>query len=290
MRTPTRPAPSQAERDPGERHRPRILALVCGAVAVLFLLGGGLFWVWQTGERTHGPGHSQAVVPLPTTAVPTGMPSQETPPANAIFYDTFRTNAHGWSQSGSDGYFRILVNQTLILADTNPNTPVIESVPTSVTLDTYVISVDFTLNRADAGDSIGLYLRGDGTLDHDYRVDLGGDGTLDLAKEWLDASKTARVTLLVPARQTRLLHPPGQVNTLTVFVIGPTLTMELNGFLVASGQDTSYASGQVALFARHGSGASGVIVSFTRVEIDRVGSPFATPTPTPTPTATAGVP
>jgi hypothetical protein len=216
------------------------------------------------------------------------MPSEVTPPASAIFYDTFGTNAHGWSLSGSDGYFRILVNQTLILADTNPNTPLIESVPTSVTLDTYVMSVDFTIDRADAEDSIGLYLRGDGTLDHDYRVDINGAATLDLAKEWLDASKTARTTMLVPALRTRLLHPPGQQNTLTVFVIGPTLTVELNGFLVASVEDSSYPSGQVALFARHGSSPDGVIVSFTRVEIDRVGSPFASPTPTPT--ATTGVP
>jgi hypothetical protein len=290
MNTSAEPANNQVPPSAGERKRPLTLALVCGAVAALLLLGGSLFWALQAGGNTRGHGQPRAIVPSPTTAVPTGIPPEVTPPTNAIFYDAFLTNAHGWSLSGSDGYFRILVNNTLILADTNPNTPVIESVPTSVTLDTYVISVDFTINRADAGDSIGLYLRGDGTLDHDYRVDINSDATLDLAKEWLDASKTARMTMLVPSLRTSLLHPPGQQNTLTAFAIGPTLTVELNGFLVASIEDSSYASGQVALFARHGSSPDGVIVSFTRVEIDRVGSPFASPTPTPTPTATTGAP
>jgi hypothetical protein len=218
------------------------------------------------------------------------MPPEVTPPATAIFYDTFVNNARGWSLSGSDGYFRILVNNTLILADTNPNTPLIESVPTSVTLDNYVISVDFAIDRADGRDSIGLYLRGDSTLDHDYRVDISGDATVDMAKEWLDASKAARTTMLVPSRHASFLNPPGQQNTLTAFMIGSTLTVELNGFLVASIDDTSYPSGQVALFARNGSSPAGIVVSFTRVEIDRVVSPFATPTPSPAPTATTDLP
>jgi hypothetical protein len=218
------------------------------------------------------------------------MPPEVTPPAAAIFYDTFVNNVRGWSLSGSDGYFRILVNNTLILADTNPNTPLIESVPTSVTLDNYAISVDFTIDRASARDSVGLYLRGDSTLDHDYRVDINGDATVDMAKEWLDASKAARTTMLVPSRHASFLNPPGQQNTLTAFMTDSTLTVELNGFLVASVDDTSYPSGQVALFARNGSSPSGIVVSFTRVEIDRLASPFATPTPSPTATATASLP
>lgn len=290
MNTSAGPAKDRAPTSAGERRRPGALALVCGAIAVLALLGGSLFWAWRAGGSAPVRGQPHAAVPSPATAVPTWMPPEVTPPANAIFYDAFVNNARGWSLSGSDGYFRILVNNTLILADTNPNTPLIESVPTSVTLDNYVISVDFTIDRADARDSIGLYLRGDSTLDHDYRVDINGDSTVDMVKEWLDADKMARATVLVPSRRASFLNPPGQQNTLTAFMVGSTLTVELNGLLVAIIGDSSYPSGQVALFARHGSSPYGIVVSFKRVEIDRVASPFATPTPTPTPTATAALP
>ena len=47
-----------------------------------------------------------------------------------------------------------------------------------------------------------------------------------------------------------------------------------------------------ALFARHGGTSRSVTVSFSRLEIDRLASPFETPTPTPTltPTPTPGQP
>lgn len=290
MNTSAEPAKNHASTSADQRRKRITLTLVCGVIAALVLLGGSLVWALRAGGDMPARGQPQTAILSSTTAVPTWMPPEVTPPANAIFYDTFVNNARGWSLSGSDGYFRILVNDTLILADTNPNTPLIESVPTSVTLDNYVISVDFTINRADARDSIGLYLRGDGTLDHDYRVDINGDSTVDMAKEWLDASKMARTTALVPPQHASSLNPPGQQNTLTAFMIGSTLTVELNGLLVASINDSSYLNGQVALFARHGSSPSGIVVSFKRVEIDRVASPFATPTPSPTPTTTASFP
>lgn len=288
MNTSAEPASNHSPTQAGARRRPSLLVLACVAGAIVLLLGGSLLWLLRANSGAPVRGRTKATATAAGTTVPTWVPTEVTPPANAIFYDTFVNNARGWSLSGSDGYFRILVNNTLILADTNPNTPLIESVPTSVTLDNYVISVDFTINQGDARDSIGLYLRGDSTLDHDYRIDINGDSTFDVAKEWLDASKTAQTTLLVPSQRSGYLKPPGRQNTLTVLMIGSTLTIEINGYMVASINDASYPSGQIALFARHGSSPSGIIVSFSRVEIDRVASPFATPTPSPTPTATAG--
>jgi len=290
VNTSAEPANNHSPAQSSERKRPSVLLLACVAVASVALLGGSLLWLLRSNGGAPVRSKVRATVTATGTAVPTWVPTEVTPPPNAIFYDTFVNNARGWSLSGSDGYFRILVNNTLILADTNPNTPLIESVPTSVNLDNYVISVDFTINQGDAYDSLGLYLRGDSTLDHDYRIDINGDSTFDVAKEWLDTSKTAQTTLLIPSQHTGYLNPPGQQNTLTVLMIGPTLTVEINGFLVASITDASYPSGQVALFARHGNSPDGIIVSFSRVEIDRVASPFATPTPSPTPTATAGHP
>jgi len=264
---------------PPERHkRPSRLVLVCLVTAVVILLGGSLFGIlWKRGNGT--PGGAQATASPTPTATPTWMPTAVTPPPNSLFYDTFQNNSHGWSLASNDGYYRILVNNSLILANTNPNTPMIESVPTSTNLTDYMISVDFTINRGDAHDSVGLYLRGDSRLDHDYRIDINGNKTLDVAKEWIDpqATQPDQETMLRNPIRTSLLNPLGQQNTLSVTLLGPKLTIVLNNETLFTLIDSSYTSGQAALFVRHGSSSSGVNVSFSRVEIDSL----ATLTPTP---------
>jgi hypothetical protein len=199
-----------------------------------------------------------------------------------MFYDTFINDYHGWLLGSNGGYFRIMVNNSLILSDTNPDTPLVEAAPTLTNLDNYVVSTDFTISQGDGNDGTGLYLRGDSTLDHDYRVDINGNNTFDVAKEFLDTKQTAQQTMLVPPTYTNVLHPPGRSNTLTVILIGPALTIEMNNVVVATVNDLSYTNGQIALFARHGATSSGVTISFTRFEIDRLASPFMTPVPTPT--------
>lgn len=263
-----------------------MLVLLCLAVAVVVLIGGSLFWLLRGSGSAPAAGKRRAVATATATPVPSWTPTEATPPPNAIFYDDFANNSRGWSLSGSDGYFRILVNNSLILSDTNPDTPLIESVPTSVNMSDYLISLDFTIDQGDARDSIGLYLRGDGTLDHDYRIDINGDNTIDVAKEWLDSHQTAQTTMLVPSQRAANLHPAGRKNTLTAILIGSTITIEMNGTVVATVNDPSYPSGQIALFARHGTGSNGVTATFRWIEIDRLASPLATPTPTPTATPT----
>ena len=146
--------------------------------------------------------------------------------------------------------------------------------------------------QGDANDGMGLYLRGDSTLDHDYRIDINGNNTIDIAKEYLDSKQNGQELLLSPPAHTSYLNPPGHSNTLTVILIGPSITVEVNNIVVATANDTAYTNGQIALFARHGTTSNGVTVSFTRIEIDRLASPFMTPVPTPTftpaPTTTAG--
>lgn len=280
----TEQAQNQPPTPPPARKRPPGVVLACVAAIIIVVLGGSLFWMVRSKSST--PGVAKAT---PTaTAMPTWEPTEVTPPALSIFYDTFANDSHGWSLGGNGGYYRILVNNTLILADTNPGTPIVEVVPTN-NLDNYVISTDFTINQGDANDGTGVYLRGDSTLDHDYRIDINGDNTIDIAKEFLDSNQSAQSTLLFPRQHASYLKPPGQQNTLMVIMLGPTITVEINNLVVATVDDASYTNGQIALFARHGSTSSGVTVSFSRVEIDRLASPFATPTPTPTltPTATA---
>ena len=255
------------------------LILACLAVLILILVGGSLSWFLLSG--IHSPARaSRSNVPVTATSSPTWMPTEVTPPVAATFYDTFVNNKHGWSLSGTGGDLRILTNNQLILANMNPDTPLIESVPAGTTLDDYVVSVDFTLHLGDAHDSVGLYVRGDSHLDHDYRIEITGNKTIDVAKEWLDTHQTPQSTLLMPLRTTHLLNPPGKSNTLTVFLIDQTITVLVNNVALTMFTDSSYTSGQVALFVHHAQSPRGAIYSFSRVEIDHLASPFATPAPT----------
>lgn len=253
--------------------------LACVTLLIFSLIGGSLFWFQRQGNST--PGHpTGSTLHTTPSSTPTLVPTEITPPAEATFYDTFVDNRHGWSLSGTNGALRILTETQLILANSNPNSILIENVPTSTNLDDYVISVDFTLNLGDARDSTGLYVRGDSHLDHDYRIDINGNKTVDVAKEWLDDTQTPQNTLLATPQATNLLKPPGSLNTLTIFMIDQTITVLINNIAITTVTDSAYISGQIALFVHHGSSSNGAIYSFSRVEIDRLASPFATPVPT----------
>ncbi len=278
MNTPAEPVENRPSTPPQGWKKKPVLVLVCLAVAVLLLVGGSFSWLFLTDN--HNPARATNNPVLATaTASPTWMPTEVTPPAASTFYDTFVNNKHGWSLSGTGGDLRILTNKRLILANMNPNTTLIESVPTSTTLDNYVMSVDFTLNLGDAHDSVGFYVRGDSHLDHDYRIEITGNKTVDIAKEWLDSTQTPQSTILVSPQATHLLNPPGKSNTLTVFLIDQTITVLLNNVALTTITDPTYTSGQVALFVHHAHSSRGAIYSFSRVEIDRLASPFATPGP-----------
>ncbi len=261
------------------RNKRSVAVLAYVAVLIFSLVGGSVFWLVRANNLISGHTNKNHVLAAATLS-PTWIPTVITPPAAATFYDTFVNNEHGWSLSGTNGDLRMLTNNLLILANLNPNATLIESVPTSTTLNNYVVSIDFTLNQGDAHDSTGLYVRGDSLLDHDYRINIIGNKTVDIAKEWLDSTQTPQSTMLVSPQTTKLLNPPGNPNTLTVFLIDQTITVLLNNVTLTTITDSAYSSGQVALFVQHGSNPKGAIFSFSRVEIDHLASPFATPGPT----------
>ncbi len=271
----------------GNRKRPSVLVMVLVVLLLIALIGGSSLWLLHKNNGSSHGALNSATANASSTEVPTWSPTEITPPALSSFYDTFENNNHDWSlSSGEGGYFRILVNDSLVLANTNPRTPLVESVPTSTSLDNYEVSVDFMMDQGDGLDSTGLYLRGDSNLDHDYRVDINGNNTFDLAREELNAHQQPHTTMLLSPRPATNLRPFGKQNTLTVIMLNSTIAILFNNVLAAIVTDTSYTDGQMALFVRHGdSSAEGVTVSFTRVEVDRLSSPLATPDPS-TPTAT----
>jgi len=236
-------------------------------VMLLILSVSSLFFI----ERSKGNG-SQLTTDT-ETPTPTPTPTSiylETPPAQSEFYDTFKNNALGWSVSSTAGYFRTVKPGALTLMNTNHGTTLVESLPTNSVFDNFTVIVDLTILNASLDDSVGIYIRGDSNLEHDYRIDLNGDGTFDIAKEYLDSRNNPQSIILFGPRSDSALNPQGEHNTVTLTVNGSQLQLFINNVRVSTVIDTDYMSGQVALFARAGEDSQDVTVSFIKVEVDKL--------------------
>ncbi len=252
---------------PQPKRGTHIIFIATLIIVLLILSVSSLFFIQiSKGKDSQLTTSTETPTPTPT---PTSM-YLETPPPQAMFYDTFKNNALGWSISSTGGYYRTVKPGKLTLTNTNQGTTLIESLPTNSTYDNFKVSIDLTILKASGNDSLGIYLRGDSNLEHDYRIDLNGDGTFDIAKEYLDSRNDPQSIFLDGPRNISALQKDGEQNTITVIMNGSQLQLFLNNVKVSTVIDTDYMTGQVALFAHAGEDSQGVTVSFSRVEIDKL--------------------
>ncbi len=224
---------------------------------LLLLLVGGIFLVKRLNST---PSSSQA-----RQTTPTSIPGTQGT-VEPLFSDNFSDNSKGWPLGKVVGYTRLLQNNMLTLADTKHNV-LVESIPTSTTFDDFSITTTFTLIQADKNDSVGLYVRGDSNLDHDYRIDIFGNTTYAISKEALNSSNDLDKTFLVHPSHTNALRPTGQSNVLTVAMKGPAMVVQMNGKTLHTLTDMDYTHGQIALFVANGTTSSGVMATFHDIVI-----------------------
>ena len=112
--------------------------------------------------------------------------------------------------------------------NTNVGTTMVESLPTNSTFDNGTVIVDLTILKANVDDSVGLYVRGDTNLEHDYRIDLNGNGTFDIAKEYLDSRNNPQSIILLGPKSDSALNPQGERNTITLTMNGSQLQLFIN--------------------------------------------------------------
>ena len=259
----------KAVREDIQSPRPRrglYVLLIATIITVLLVLsfGGFIFIQISKGKGPHSVTRTETPTPTPT---PINM---VTPPPQSVFYETFINNDQGWSTLSTAGYYRSVEPGELMLTNTNPGTTLIESLPTNAIYDNFAVSIDLTILKAVGNDSAGVYIRGDSNLDHDYRIDLRGNNTIDIAKEYIDSNNRLHSIVLNGPYELSLLNHPGVKNTITVIMNGSQLQLFYNQVKVSTVNDSDYTVGQVALFAYASENSSGVRVSFTRVEIDKL--------------------
>ena len=243
------------------KRRRFLLALACALL--LLMLSFGTLWVVTRVNSTKGNTQITPTRPVSATAL---AHATATALARPLFIDDFTNNKHGWSTDDVTGFTRSVQNNTLMLTDTN-HTVLVESLPTNVTFKDFSLSTTFALTQADKNDSVGLYLRGDSNLDHDYRINIYGNSTYAISKESLDAQNNVVSTFLIPPTQTSFLNPIGQQNTLDVTMNDIELTMQLNGHLVGSVTDADYKQGQIALFVSNSPDSESTTATFSYIAI-----------------------
>jgi hypothetical protein len=252
--------------------RMRHIILIVIIVMLLLLSISSFFFI----VKSRGKGSQLAT----NTEIPTPTPTLssiylETPPAHSEFYDTFKNNALGWSVSSTAGYYRTVKPGALTLVNTNGGTTMIESLPTNSIFDNCTVIIDLTILKANLDDSVGIYIRGDTSLEHDYRIDLNGNGTFDIAKEYLDSRNNPQSVILLGPKIDMALNAQGRGNTITLTMLGSRLQLFINAVKVGDVIDSDFLSGQVALFTHLGENSQDVAASFSRVEIDKISGKIA---------------
>jgi len=243
-----------------------IVGLSVITVCVLLALISSSFSIFiqqQSNSATKTVGNSTGTTAIKTTPTPTPTTFSTPQP---LFFDNFADTSKGWSLSSVSGYTRSIDNNTLTLADANHKI-LTESLPTNTIYNDFMITVSFTLLQANNDDSVGLYVRGDSNLDHDYRIDIFGDSSYAISKEFLDANNALQAKALVSQTKTTALHPVGLQNNVTVAMKGSVLILQINGSLINSIVDTDYTTGQIALFVQNSNSSSGVEASFSSVAV-----------------------
>ncbi len=234
-------------------HAQRLLIVIV-TLALLAIISGGMLilrsYVQRINERatTTSAIASSSLTPQP------------------IFEDTFANNKKGWYVGQSAGYARLLTANGLMLTDTN-HTIMVESLPISQQFKNVTVTTTVTFVSGGKQDSVGLYVRGDSNLDHDYRIEIFGNNTYAISKESIDDRNGQEITFLVPPTTTPLLKPLGQANTLALTMNGSTLTLSINGKVASQVVDTEYTTGQIALFVSNDPASTGVVGLFSSISI-----------------------
>src|SRR5579884_2749988 len=236
---------------------------ICIAVLLLLLVSSSIFFAVKIAD---GKGKTVRIGNGSVTASPSVTELTPSPSPQPLFFDNFIDNKNGWYIGDIAGYTRLISNNTLTLSDTNHKV-LTESLPTSTSFDDFTITAVFTLLKADAHDSVGLYLRGDSNLDHDYRLEVFGNTSYAISKEWLDTEHNPVITYLIGPTHTNALKPSGQQNTVTVIMQGSNLTLLMNNTVVTTLTDSDYTRGQIALFVNNGETSDGVTAVFSSIVV-----------------------
>lgn len=190
------------------------------------------------------------------------------------FVDAFKNNRNQWDlRSEADTYSVAIANGKLTLEDDN-NSLVPEFLPGNRFLNNFKVTVDAMLSKGDAKNGYGLYIRCSsdqrGVPTTYYRFELYGDGTYAIFKGMLDVhGKVSPSPLkLVSYVANSAIRKQGSSNHIEIDAQGSVMTIRVNGQVVKTFSDPSYARGTIALFVSNIQNASpGAQATFSNLTV-----------------------
>lgn len=249
-----------------ERKRPRLLMIAGIVILLLILVGGSVFALSKSRSGT-------PPVVTQRTATITSSVLTPTPTPVPLFSDNFADASKGWGIGSGQGFSSTIAHNALTMMESNHrilDIAIPDKNNAPAIYGDFLVTVTFTLAKADQNDSVGLFVRGastNGNFSQGYFVDIYGDNSYDVFKVFANASKD---TFLVDPTPSSFINPVGQPNKLTVAMQGPKMVVIINGKVLTTLSDNAYASGEIALFVENGKSSNGVQASFSNVIVNPV--------------------
>lgn len=127
-----------------------------------------------------------------------------------------------------------------------------ELLPGERTYSNFILTADAELAQGGQNNGYGIYIRGTANQNSDlatyYRFEVYGDGTYAVFKGVVNASGQSISTQIVDYALSPAIQKQGKVNHIMIIARGASMSFIVNGQLLKTVSDRSYASGAVALF------------------------------------------
>ena len=218
----------------------------------------------------HAAGISLATLTQQNTATPAA--TYILPKVTPLFADSFASDASGWNLQSAPGNYQVAVGNGALTIGIDKNKLLWEPLPGSISYGDFTLVVNAILAKGDQNNGYGLYIRGaagrDSDLDTYYRFELYGDASYAIFKGIVDQSGRSVATKIVNYTLSSAIQKQGKLNHIVLIARGASLSFIVNGQLLKTFTDSSYATGSIALFASNLPEAKpGIQVQFSQLAL-----------------------
>ena len=225
---------------PGQRRGMDSRTLLGIVVMLVILVGGSIYGLVYI--TSHGSANNAKPTPV---AIPT-------PRVPATFGDAFNDNSYGWNLDSVQGKYQVQIGNGNLSLEDDDHKLLWEPIPGERSFSDFKLFVDASLAKGDNANGYGVYIRATSNQDSSvatyYRFALFGDGSYAIFKGVLDPSGRSGYTKLVDDTLNPAIKKGKGVNHIIITAQGSSLSLTVNGQLLKTVTDTSYASGSAGLF------------------------------------------
>ena len=195
-----------------------------------------------------------------------------TPKGKPLFADSFSSDASGWNLQSVPGTYQVSVGNGKMTLEDDKNSLLWELLPGQQTYDNFILSVNATFLKGDPNNGYGVYIRGPSNAQTDlatyYRFELYGDSSYAIFKGVTNQSGVSTEVKLTDFIVNPAIQKLDKLNHIMIIAKGSTLSFIVNGQLLTTIKDRSYASGSIALFVSNLPGTKpGAQVQFSQLAI-----------------------